>query len=197
MHQPGVSAQLPLLQNLEQQSPFALHALPAVLHEVLIGWHDPFAHVPLQHEPFEVQAWLSETQAPPHVPLLQVSEQQSVGEAQAPPNEMHRPTLDPQVPVAESHVAEQHWLPLWHALPVAPQPGPTLASPPVGAVVDPPQLMDKKTIAHEHQRRRFIVDLLRSIFLLRRCELSAPRAKRRCSMNRFPIDKSFSAWSVE
>ena len=37
MHHPGVSAQLPLLQNLEQQSPLALHAFPAVLHEVLSG----------------------------------------------------------------------------------------------------------------------------------------------------------------
>jgi hypothetical protein len=166
MHQPGVSAQLPLLQNLEQQSSFALHALPAVLHDVLIGWHAPLAHVPLQHEPFEAHVWPSETQAPPHVPLLQVSEQQSVGDAQAPPNEMQRPTVEPHVPVAESHVPEQHWSPRWHALAVGPQVGPTLASPRPVSVVEPPQLMDKRTIAYEHQRRRIIADLLRSTFTI-------------------------------
>jgi hypothetical protein len=55
-HHPGVRAQLPLLQNFEQQSPFALHALPAVLHMVLMGSHVPLVHVPLQHEPLLVQA---------------------------------------------------------------------------------------------------------------------------------------------
>jgi hypothetical protein len=37
MHQPGVSAQLPLLQYFEQHSELAPQALPAVLHDVLMG----------------------------------------------------------------------------------------------------------------------------------------------------------------
>jgi hypothetical protein len=51
---------------------------------------------------------LSETQAVPHVPLLQLSEQQSVGEAHEPPAAMHFPTEEPHVPVAASQVPEQH-----------------------------------------------------------------------------------------
>jgi hypothetical protein len=108
MHHPGVSAQVPLLQNFEQHSALAPQALPAVLHEVLIGSHVPFAHVPLQHDAFDVHAWLSETQLPPQMPFVQLSEQQSVPDAHAPPAETHRPTVEPHVPVAESQAPEQH-----------------------------------------------------------------------------------------
>jgi hypothetical protein len=87
----------------------AVHALPAVLQVVLIGWQAPFAQVPLQHEPLVVQGWLSETQLPPQTPLLQLSEQQSVPEAHAPPVTTHLPIVEPHVPVAESHAPEQHW----------------------------------------------------------------------------------------
>jgi len=56
MHQPGVRAQVPLLQNWEQQSPLALQALPAVLHDVLRAWQLPFEQVPLQHASFAEHA---------------------------------------------------------------------------------------------------------------------------------------------
>jgi hypothetical protein len=110
MHHPGVSAHVPLLQNLEQHSSLPPHVLPAVLHDVFIGWHAPFAHVPPQHEAFVVHGWLSETHVEPHVPLLQLSEQQSVPVAHAPPEAIQCPTVEPHVPFA-SQVPEQHWFP--------------------------------------------------------------------------------------
>jgi len=85
MHQPGVSAHVPPLQNLEQQSPLAPQALPAVLQEVLIAAQVPFVQVPPQQASFPVQAWPSETHAPPQTPPVQLRPQQSVPEEQAPP----------------------------------------------------------------------------------------------------------------
>jgi len=111
MHQPGVSAHVPPLQNFEQHSSLPPHALPAVLQELFIGWQAPFEQVPLQHEPLPVHGWLSETHEPPHTPPLQLSEQQSVPDAHVPPAATHRPIVDAHVPFG-SHVAEQHWLPL-------------------------------------------------------------------------------------
>jgi hypothetical protein len=150
MHQPGVRAHVPLLQKPEQQSPLAPHGLPAVLQNVLIGWQAPFVQVPLQHAPFALHGWLSATQLVAQTPLLQLSEQQSVPVAHAPPCETHLPTDEPHVPVAASHVPEQHCVALWHAVPVAPQPGPTLASPPAEpgsmVLVEPPQLTTSSTI---------------------------------------------------
>jgi hypothetical protein len=73
--------------------------------------------VPPQHAPFDEQGWLSDTQVVPHVPLLQLSEQQSVPDAHVPPAATQRPTVEAHVPLG-SHVPEQHWFPLWHALPV-------------------------------------------------------------------------------
>ena len=110
MHHPGVSAHVPPLQNLEQHSSLPPHALPAVLHEVFMGWQAPFAQVPLQQEPFAVQGWLSDTQLVAQTPLLQLSEQQSGPEAHVPPEATHRPTVDAHVPLA-SHVPEQHCVP--------------------------------------------------------------------------------------
>src|SRR4051812_26551859 len=77
---------------------------------------------------------------------------------------MHLPTVDPHVPVAVSQVAEQHWVPLWQAAPVAPHTGPTLASPlpPAvnGSTVDPPQLATNSATAHNHDERTTMPDLL-------------------------------------
>ena len=112
MHHPGVRAHVPLLQNLEQHSSLPPHVLPAVRHEPLTGWHAPFAQEPLQQALLVEQAWLSPTQLVAHTPLLQLSEQQSVPDAQAPPDAMHLPIVEPHVAVVASQVPEQHWLPV-------------------------------------------------------------------------------------
>jgi hypothetical protein len=112
MHHPGVRAHVPLLQNLEQHSSLPPQELPAVRHEPLTGWHAPLAQEPLQQALLVEQAWLSPTQLVAHTPLLQLREQQSVPDAQAPPDAMHLPIVEPHVAVVASQVPEQHWLPV-------------------------------------------------------------------------------------
>jgi hypothetical protein len=98
---------------------------------------------------------LSETQAfPSHTPLLQVNEQQSVGELQGLPVPRHRPTVETQVCSTESQVPEQHSFPAAHGLPVIPQ-APTLASvsaPPPSEDI-PPQLATIKTMTRSQPSR--------------------------------------------
>src|SRR4051794_30154555 len=66
---------------------------------------------------------------------------------------MHLPTVEPQFPVVGSQMPEQHWFPLWHALAVAPHPGPALASPDGNPLVDPPHPANTSTMACHHDRR--------------------------------------------
>jgi hypothetical protein len=158
----------------------------------LIGWHAPFAHIPPQHALFVVQGPLSPTQLVAQTPPLQLSEQQSVPDAHAPPGAMHFPIVEPHVPVAESHVPEQHWLPLWHIVPAAPHVGPTLASPPVpgppvdGPLFEPPQAAANTSTAHNHDGRRIILESpgiakfgfrsLRVSTVIRECKREATRS---------------------
>jgi hypothetical protein len=80
---------VPLLQNWEQQSPAAVHGLPAVRQVVLSGTHTPAAQLPLQQAAESLHAWASATQDEPHVPALQLREQHSVDTAQGPPAALH------------------------------------------------------------------------------------------------------------
>ena len=71
--------QKPLLQTLEQQSPFVEQALPVVRQIGFKGEQVPAVpHVPLQHCVALVQGWLSETHCEPlQVPAMQEPVQQS------------------------------------------------------------------------------------------------------------------------
>jgi hypothetical protein len=93
--------QKPLLQTLEQQSPWLEHALPVVRHVGFSGAQVPAAsQVALQHCAELVQGWLSETHCePPQVPLSQTSVQHSWRLAQGlPPERQLPPSLPPTPP---------------------------------------------------------------------------------------------------
>jgi hypothetical protein len=62
--------QMPFLQYLEQQSPFAAHVLPDVLHVALSAAHFPAVHLPPQHSPSAAHVPLSAVHCfVPHLPL--------------------------------------------------------------------------------------------------------------------------------
>jgi hypothetical protein len=109
MQNDDASAQVFPLQSLEQHWPLSVHALPAVLQVVLRAAHMPPTQSPLQQELALVQAWPSDVQVPaPHLPLLQLSEQQSVLFMHAPSAATHLPRVEPQTWFVGSQLPEQH-----------------------------------------------------------------------------------------
>jgi hypothetical protein len=105
----GCPSQAPLVQSFEQQSPFIVHELPAVRHDGFSGAHLPALQFALQHWPdVEHDSPWDVHGVPPHVPLSQMTVQQSCGLAHALPEGRHPlpeppvpepPVLDPPVPV--------------------------------------------------------------------------------------------------
>jgi hypothetical protein len=108
------------LQNAPQQSPFAVHGLPALLQFVLSGAQAPLLHWPPQHWPFEVHEPLSGVQLLWHTPLTQLNEQQSVFELHVVPAAEQFVGLTVQPPCG-SHMFEQQSAPVAHCCPYSPQ----------------------------------------------------------------------------
>jgi hypothetical protein len=102
----------PAVHEPEQHgSPPAVHGLPLVRHEVLSGVHMPLVpHVPLQHAPFSVHAWLSAVHDGWHMLEMQLDEQQSVLALQLAPVEAHAGFA--HMCIAGSHVPEQQSSPV-------------------------------------------------------------------------------------
>jgi hypothetical protein len=92
--------QTPPLQSLEQQSSFAVHALPVVRQTGFKGAQTLAVHVPLQHWAEAVQGWLSDVHCDPlQVPASQTIEQQSCGLAhELPPGRQVPPPAPPAPP---------------------------------------------------------------------------------------------------
>ncbi|MGE5184334.1 MAG: hypothetical protein ACM31C_19830, partial [Acidobacteriota bacterium] len=104
--------QVPLeLQNPPQHSLFMPHGLPEDLQFALSGVHVPLLHRPPQHWPFEVHDPLSAVQLPWHTPLTQLTEQQSVFDAQVVPAAEQVVGLTVQPPCG-SHTPEQQSAPV-------------------------------------------------------------------------------------
>jgi hypothetical protein len=146
------SAQIPLRQSFEQQSPPVVQGLPAVLQEALSGSHFPPVQAPLQHAPAEAHGWLSATHPTlPHLPPTQERLQQSVLTAQASPAWPQRAMLGLHVFVVWSQMFEQQWLSRPQVWPGAkqatvtsglttastPPPAPPAASSPTGTSLAP------------------------------------------------------------
>jgi hypothetical protein len=115
------SEQVPPAQSCEQQSVFCMHALPAVLHEVLSGVHVPL-HLPPQHCASLVHAELSERHACPlHWPPTHESEQHWSGDVHAEPDASQLTGEPPRhVCFVGSHCAEQQSASPVHAAPFTP-----------------------------------------------------------------------------
>jgi len=80
-------------QIVEQQSLFAVHGLPLVLHVVLSGTQAPFVQLPPQHCVPVVHDPLSGVHDfEPQVPLVHACAQQSVALVQVAPAALHCPT---------------------------------------------------------------------------------------------------------
>jgi len=111
--------QVPFAQVVEQQSPFAVQALPPVLQAGAA--HRPPLHAPEQQSAFWVQVWLSFTHwaaGSTHTFEAQAPEQQSAPVAQA----AFRSRQVAQWPVV-SQPPEQQVAPLMQVLPVVPHVG--------------------------------------------------------------------------
>lgn len=120
MQKDALSAQcLPASHKPEQQSALAAHSLPALLHLELSAVQVLSApHEPPQHSSLLVQALPSDTHwSAEHLPLTQLSEQQSVPTEQALPELAQVVTVEMQ-PALGSHTPEQHSAPPWHELPM-------------------------------------------------------------------------------
>src|SRR6478609_8012169 len=106
----------------EQQSPLPAHSLPPVLQLSLSAthfWSSP--QLPLQQASLPVHAWPSETHCSlEHLPLTQLSEQQSVLAEHESPASAHTVRLTTQ-PLLGSQAPEQHSVPPWQASPTARQ----------------------------------------------------------------------------
>jgi hypothetical protein len=127
------------VQRLEQQSPFFVHVLPAVLHDVLSAAHLPVVHVPLQQLASEVHASVSAVHAAfAHAPATQLRLQHSVGEPHDAPAAAHAPTLDAHVFVAASQSCEQQSAPVWHNPPKRWHEGGETTAPPPVPLLPPP-----------------------------------------------------------
>jgi hypothetical protein len=120
----GWFEQTPLLQKLEQHSPFVAHVLPEVRQEPLSGVHVPAPpslapeHTPPQQLAFEVQALLSEMQsAEPHVPPLQTNVQHSFATLQAVPPVLQVPMGATQILSVRLQLTEQHSALVAHVAP--------------------------------------------------------------------------------
>jgi hypothetical protein len=106
-----------------QQSPFTLHALPAVLHAVFSGVHVPDVQRPPQHSPSAVQFPPSEMHADAlQAPLTQLTLQQSGPALHDAPEGRHTATVV-HTCVVPSHVPEQQSPESVHAVPAPRHPG--------------------------------------------------------------------------
>src|SRR5262245_60137409 len=120
-------------QSFEQQSPAALHALPAVRQLPFSGVHvfaPPSAppHLPPQHSASVVHALLSLMHwVAPHWPFWQTIVQHSTETVQPVVAGLHVPIGFTHSFVFESHWAEQQSLPVLHDAPVTTH-GPVLPS---------------------------------------------------------------------
>jgi hypothetical protein len=109
---------LPPEQRFEQQSPSNLHALPAVLQDVLRAAHLPPVHVPLQHAPPDEQAAPSEVHAAvAHLPPTQLRLQHCVAAVQVAPAAAQAPVLAAHVKVLPSQSCEQQSAPVLQSAP--------------------------------------------------------------------------------
>jgi hypothetical protein len=140
---------VPFEHRPEQQSPFALQALPAVV-QVAFGVMD--AHFPLSQCPVQQTLPAAGHASPidmhcaaPHVPFTQAPLQQSVFVLHAAPDFEHAVIDETHCP--PRHSVEQQspfplqeapgWLQLPPSLPVAPSPPLALSEPPPSAVPPP------------------------------------------------------------
>jgi len=159
----------PLVQSLEQHSPFAAQELPAVLQELLSAAQAPAVQTPPQHAPLSVHACPSEAHwVPLQTPLTQLSDAQSVLALQFPPATTGLPNVDWQTCVAVSHAPEQQVLSFTHDSPAVPhvEPSgepPSLALPPPVVVSVPwvlelpqPRAVNHAAQMNQHQRLLFM-----------------------------------------
>jgi hypothetical protein len=149
------------LQYCEQQSPFAVHALPSVLHAALSAAHVPLVHEPPQHSPSCVHEppsdvhWFAE-----HEPPMQLTVQQSVFAAHAWPADAHVVVFTVHAPF-ESHMPEQHVAPVVHAVPNTPHAGPDgppASSPP--PVVAPLCLLHAMSATERNSQAIVFIEML-------------------------------------
>jgi len=110
--------QVPFAHRLEQQSQFAEHALPSVLHELLSGWQTLFVQIWLQQSAFLLHIFPSDVHDPtPHTPPAQTWLQQSpfdlhpLPSVTQPPSLLHHGQLPsllppPSIPPPESLPSE-------------------------------------------------------------------------------------------
>jgi hypothetical protein len=116
----GAASHTPPLQNLEQQSPFAVHALPDVLHAGLSGVHVPLPHSPPQHSPLELHDVPSDLHwLPEHWKFTHANEQQSGPTEQFLPAARHCPATWTHSPTVGSQLPVQHSLSVVQAVPVS------------------------------------------------------------------------------
>jgi hypothetical protein len=87
------------LQYLEQQSVFAAHGLPSVLHVALSGAHVPPEQLPPQHSALPLHAAPSAVHCcAEHLPLMQLTVQQSVFAMHDAPEAAHTGPPEPPEP---------------------------------------------------------------------------------------------------
>jgi hypothetical protein len=92
----------PFTQKLEQHVSVGPHALPSVKHAGLSGVHVPLLQAPPQHEPLDVQGWLSEMHGFTwQTPAVHVPEQQSDASMHAAPSMRQEPASPEPPPVPE------------------------------------------------------------------------------------------------
>jgi hypothetical protein len=116
-------SQRPFEHNDEQQSPFALHAFPAVLHLSFSGTQLPPEQTAPQHSPSVVHFPLSETHAEALQELLtQLTLQQSGPDLHDEPAGLQAPKVVQRC-VVPSHAPAQQSLELAQGLPAPRQPG--------------------------------------------------------------------------
>ena len=128
---------VPLVQSLEQQSPFAAHELPAVLQDALSAAQAPAVQTPPQHAPLSVHGCPSEAHwVALQAPLTQLRDAQSVLARQFPPPTTGLPNVDRQTCVAVSHAPEQQVLSFTHDSPAGPHVEPS-GEPPSFALPPP------------------------------------------------------------
>src|SRR5581483_3093737 len=127
-HWPTIAASLATspMQLPLQHSFDAVHALPAVLHMVLIGVQVPLQIV-LQHWPADVHDCPSERHCPPHLLPTHARPQQSAAEAHDAPTVPHCGST--HTCEAASQTFEQHSAPLAQAAPAPLQIGPASVMP--------------------------------------------------------------------
>jgi hypothetical protein len=141
------AAHVPPRQLALQHSPLPPQLLPAVLHVVLSGLHEPDTHCVLQQaSPPAVHGWLSDTHwLALQVPLLQLRPQQSVELVQVEPVGMHadsaqRCMVGSQVPEQQSPLTAQAAPP--RPQPVGP-PRPRSSVPPAAAMSPVPVVLEE------------------------------------------------------